>query len=117
MIEVIAPLGNSAEILFSATNLPNTFPTPLVRRITSRWLSVSLMLGPLNQRPPNSGREEQYADHEDGTDHELPVLGPYRHQVFQQQEYASANHRPEEGAHAAEQRDHHDDTRRIVMQD
>src|ERR1700761_5074974 len=45
MIEVIAPLGNSAEILLSATNLPNFLPTPEVRRmISGDAVAISVMI-------------------------------------------------------------------------
>ena len=47
----------------------------------------------------------------------LPVHGPERDEVFQQQEGRGADHRPEERSHAAQQRNHHDDARGIVVQD
>ena len=44
MIDVIAPLVNSAEILCSATNFPNTLPTPLVRSNVADVLASSLQV-------------------------------------------------------------------------
>src|SRR6267142_4084320 len=98
MMACVSPCRTSRSMPSLARSAPKLFASP---RTSSRFLFIF--------RKEQSGKtspEEQHREHEQRSENELPMLGPARQQILEDEQRERAEHRTGEASYAAE--DHHE---------